>query len=79
MVGFGDKLHREAAPEWERRYLDYDLLKDKLDALVAAQDRASKDPGAQAGFEALRTVFQGLLDAQIEQVSLLAYMQRSLA
>lgn len=61
---FGEQLQTEEIPEWERDYIDYEMLKDQIDDLVRLKD----DPKAGAAFEAKRNVFQGLLDDQISKV-----------
>lgn len=63
---FAEKLRKEASPEWRDKYIDYNLLKKKIDELTALQ----KDPKAQEIFTAKRHVFQGLLDEHLEKVSL---------
>ena len=64
MVRFGEQLQKEEVPEWERDYIDYELLKEQIDELI----KLKEDPKACAAFEAKRTIFQGLLDEQISKV-----------
>ncbi len=63
MVRFGEQLQTEEVPEWERDYIDYEMLKEHIDDLV----RLKEDPKAQAAYEAKRHVFQGLLDSEISK------------
>ena len=67
MVRFGEQLQTEEVPEWQREYIDYEMLKEHIDDLV----RLKEDPKAHAAFDAKRNIFQGLLDEQISKVSLL--------
>lgn len=64
MVRFGEQLQEEEVPEWERDYIDYEMLKEQIDELI----KLKEDPKARAAFEAMRTIFQGLLDEQISKV-----------
>ena len=64
MVRFGEQLQEEEVPEWERDYIDYEMLKEQIDELI----KLKEDPKARAAFEAKRTIFQGLLDEQISKV-----------
>ena len=64
MVRFGEQLRSEENPEWERDYVDYEMLKEHIDDLV----RLKEDPKAKMAFEAKKTIFQGLLDDQISKV-----------
>ena len=65
MVRFGEQLQTEENPEWERDYIDYEMLKEQIDDLV----RLKEDPKAHDAFKAKRVIFQGLLDDQISKVA----------
>lgn len=61
---FGVKLRDQARPEWRSQYIDYELLKTKINELVDL----SKDPKAADIFSSKRHVFQGILDEHLEKV-----------
>ena len=61
---FAAKLRREARPEWSRNYVNFELLCGKCTELVELQSASADGPV----FQAKRHIFQGLLDAQIEEV-----------
>lgn len=63
MVGFGEHLLKEQTDDWSGEYLDYEMLKRKLEE-VLEQQSGGNDQIAQA----LRTILQGLFDQQIEKV-----------
>ena len=63
---FAEKLHRDSRKEWARNYISFDLLLSKIGELVELSGADNV-----AVFNAKRYIFQGLLDAQIEQVGLL--------
>ena len=64
MVLFEEKLAKEAWPEWRQQYIDYNMLKRKLDEVVEAKQASSEDL-----LSARRHIFQGMLDEQLSQAS----------
>lgn len=65
MVGFGEHLKKEQTDDWSAEYLDYEMLKRKLEEVVEQQES-----GGQPVAQAMRTILQGLFDQQIEKVTL---------
>ena len=63
MVGFGDHLGRESHQPWASHYVNYEMLKRKLDEVVG-----SNQPDTQEVFTAQKHIFQGLCDSEIEKV-----------
>lgn len=65
MVQFANKLRAEARPAWQRHYIDYDLLKRKLEEIKEA---AASD--LEPLVKARRHIFQGTLDEELSQARL---------
>lgn len=64
MVKFEEALEEKCWPEWRRNYIDYSLLKRKIDGIMEAQE-GKQDEIVQAR----KHIFQGLLDEELTKVA----------
>lgn len=75
MVNFGTRLARERWAPWSAEYINYDLLKRKIKEI---QDARSEGGQRQAAEIALKDIFIGLFDEEVEKVWCAALALRTL-